>query len=143
MKLSHKRKINHKYHRENHKRLGPSASLIDAETIQFILNSCTYIGGTVALVQAPEAYRKVRNSFRRNVMQRFLVDSKNACKVKLLESGKVCNAPTKIIQIELKKRPLFARVCSDNPAHLVHADGKRIKLSDLSKEQQKELFELK
>lgn len=143
MKLSHKRKINHKYQRENHKRLGPSASLCDPSSVELILSTCTVIGGVVGLTQAPEAYQKVRNNLRRNVMQRFLVDSKNACKIRLPENGKVCNAPTKIIQIELKNQPFFTRVCSENPAHLVHADGKRIRFCDLSKEQQKDLVELK
>ncbi|MCF2856997.1 hypothetical protein L1286_05930 [Pseudoalteromonas sp. SMS1] len=143
MKLSHKRKINHKYQRESYKGCRASASLVDPTTIDLILNTCTFIGGAVGVVQTPDTYRKVRNNFRRNVMRRFLTDTKNACKVKLLENGKACNAPTKLIQIELNMQPLFARVCTENPAHLVHANGKRIKLSDLSEEQRKELFELK
>ncbi|WP_392352429.1 hypothetical protein [Pseudoalteromonas rhizosphaerae] len=139
MKISHKRKINHKYQRHHTTKHGPTACFIDGSAIDIINTTCGIVGGFVAVTQAPKAYRTVTNGIRRNVLGRFLSDAKEACK--LTQNGKVCNASTKLIQITLKdERTFFARQCSENPAHLVDANGIRIKLNNLSEKQREELF---
>lgn len=139
MRISHKNKINHKYQRSHNKRLGPTACLIDGSSIDVVNTTFTVISGLVSIPLIPTSYRLVKNGIRRNVLGRFFADSKGACKV--LEHGKACNASTKLIEITLKgEKPFFVRQCSANPAHLVDANGVRIKFSNLSERQQKELF---
>ncbi|MDK1289770.1 hypothetical protein [Pseudoalteromonas umbrosa] len=139
MKISHKNKVKQKYKRQHNRRLGPTACLIDGSAIEVVNTTLTIVSGLVAVPHIPSSYRKLKNGIRRNVIGRFLNDSKNACKI--LEGGKACNASTKLIEITLKgERPLFARLCSENPAHLVDSNGTRIKLNNLSERQKKELF---
>lgn len=139
MKKSHKNKINHKYDRHQNRYKAPKASVLSAESIQTITDVALYTSTFITLTQAPDTLKRLTNSVRKNVLRKFLHNSRSACKVK--EGIKICYATTKVVEIELKNgKSMFARSCTKNPAHIVDVNGVRIKLVNLSDSQCEKLF---